>query len=73
MTSMTLEQEERHINTQLRDLEARLVDQYSHGDESEAATIRALIASLIERFADSRVKTFIPILIERAARAQLVD
>lgn len=59
------------VSAKLRDVTSRLVGAYgdgtSHGDDQ----VRQTIAAIEARFADARVRTFLPILIERAARAEL--
>lgn len=65
------EQEERHIDAQLRELEDRLVDHYGGGDDQRVRRVRSVVAAAIARFADARVRKFVPILVERAARVEL--
>lgn len=66
------DQQERQVETQLNDLEARLRREYADrqgGDDK----VRDVLAALRDRFADARIKTFLPILIERAARRELAE
>lgn len=65
------EQDERQIESQLRDLEARLIDEYAGRGANCEAKVHETLATQIRRFADARVRTFLPILIERATRAEL--
>lgn len=66
------DQQERQVETQLNDLEALLRREYADrqgGDDK----VRDVLAALRDRFADARIKTFLPILIERAARRELAE
>jgi hypothetical protein len=64
--------EERQVEQQLADVEARLVAQYVDRGVNEGR-VRAIVEQLRSRFADARVRTFVPILIERAARRELAS
>jgi hypothetical protein len=65
------EQEARQIDAQLRDLEIRLVEEYGRRGDGCAARVQRTLEAHRQRFANARVRTFLPILIERAARAEL--
>ncbi|HZZ47376.1 MAG TPA: hypothetical protein VFE65_10875 [Pseudonocardia sp.] len=61
-----LDEQERQVQAQLRDLEARLVKEY--GDRNEVLEV---LSALRDQFEGARIRTFLPILIERAARMEL--
>ena len=63
--------EDRQVTQQLRDTEARLLDQYAGRAGVTADRVMQVIASVRERFADARIRSFLPILVERAARQEL--
>jgi hypothetical protein len=63
--------EERQVAQQLRDTEARLVEDYVGRVRVPAERVMQVISSVRERFADARIRSFLPILIERAARREL--
>ena len=63
--------EDRQVAQQLRDTEARLLDQYAGRAGVTADRVMQVIASVRERFADARIRSFLPILVERAARQEL--
>ena len=63
--------EELQVSTQLRDVESRLVSYYAARDTHSAERVRDAVATNRDRFAHARVRTFVPILVERAARAEL--
>lgn len=62
--------EERQVEQQLADLESRLVAQYADQGVNEGR-VRAIVEQVRSRFVDARVRTFVPILVERAARQEL--
>jgi hypothetical protein len=66
-----LDVEERQVAQQLRDTEARLLQQYAGRVGVPAERVTQVISSVRERFADARIRSFLPILIERAARREL--
>lgn len=71
-TNMTISpgKHERQIETQLNDLEARLRHEY--GDRPGGGDkVHDVLVALRDRYADARIRTFLPILIERAARTKL--
>jgi hypothetical protein len=63
--------EDPQLDQQLREVESRLVARYEPGGRYSEDHIRKTVASLRARFAEARVRTFVPILVERAARAEL--
>jgi hypothetical protein len=63
--------EERQVAQQLRDTEARLLEHYAGRVGVPAERVTQVISSVRERFADARIRSFLPILIERAARREL--
>jgi hypothetical protein len=62
--------EERQVEQQLADLESRLVAQYADQGVNEGR-VRAIVEQVRSRFVNARVRTFVPILVERAARQEL--
>jgi hypothetical protein len=62
--------EERQVEQQLADLESRLVAQYADQGVNEGR-VRAIVEQVRSRFTNARVRTFVPILVERAARQEL--
>jgi hypothetical protein len=63
--------EEEQIAQQLKESEARLVDRYAtHGQITEDH-VRHTLGRVAERFLSAKIRTFLPILIERAARREL--
>jgi hypothetical protein len=62
--------EERQVEQQLADLESRLVAQYADRGINEGR-VRAIVEQVRSRFVNARVRTFVPILVERAARQEL--
>ncbi|HEX4250138.1 MAG TPA: hypothetical protein VH008_31360 [Pseudonocardia sp.] len=62
--------EERQVEQQLADVETRLVAHYADQGVNEGR-VRAIVEQVRSRFADARIRTFVPILVERAARQEL--
>ncbi|WP_037080712.1 three-helix bundle dimerization domain-containing protein [Pseudonocardia spinosispora] len=62
--------ETRQVDQQLSEVEERLVARYSHRADLGEDTVRAAVAELRERYSVARVRSFLPIIIERAARAR---
>jgi hypothetical protein len=63
--------EERQVAQQLRDAEARLMADYAERAGMAAERVEQVISSVRARFADARIRSFLPILVERAARREL--
>jgi hypothetical protein len=63
--------EERQIGQQLDEVETRLVDQLAGRKEITEERVRSIVRTIRERFADARIRAFLPILVERAARREL--
>jgi hypothetical protein len=63
--------EERQIGQQLDEVETRLVDQLAGRKEITEERVRNIVRAIRERFADARIRAFLPILVERAARREL--
>ena len=63
--------EDQHVSAQLRDVESRLVRTHSDGTPPSEDRVRRTVAAVEARFADAHVRTFLPILVERAARVEL--
>jgi hypothetical protein len=53
----------------LDQLEDRLITRYEH--DIPAERVRACMRDEVDRLADAPVRTFVPILVERAVRARL--
>ena len=71
-TANTVESfEERQIGQQLDEVETRLVDQLAGRAEITEERVRSIVRVIRERFADARIRAFLPILVERAARREL--
>ncbi|MDT7664707.1 MAG: hypothetical protein QOD04_4263 [Pseudonocardiales bacterium] len=64
--------EERQLQQQLAELESRLLAQYVDQGVSENR-VRTTLERVLVRFAGARVRTFLPILVERAARRELTS
>ncbi|MDT7645267.1 MAG: hypothetical protein QOC67_3568 [Pseudonocardiales bacterium] len=64
--------EERQLQQQLAELESRLLAQYVDQGVSENR-VRTTLERVLARFAGARVRTFLPILVERAARRELTS
>ena len=62
--------EERQVEQQLADLETRLVAHYADQGINEGR-VRAIVEQARHRFVGAKVRTFVPILVERAARQEL--
>jgi hypothetical protein len=60
------------VNAQLAQLEARLVTQYVHQGRHTETAVRDHFQHAAQRFANARIRSFLPILIERAVKAKLV-
>lgn len=52
----------------IRDVERRLLIEYPHLPEAQVAQA---VTEAHHRFADSRIRDFVPLLVERRARAEL--
>ena len=63
--------EERQVAQRLRDAEARLMEEYVGRSGVPAERVEQVISSVRARFADARIRSFLPILVERAARREL--
>jgi hypothetical protein len=59
------------LDGQLTQLEDRLVLQYVHRGHHDEAEVRAQFQHAKQHFANARVRSFLPILIERAVKAGL--
>ncbi|HWN35845.1 MAG TPA: hypothetical protein VNP03_24050 [Pseudonocardia sp.] len=63
--------EERQVEQQLNDVEARLMAHYGRHSGITAQRVRATVEREAARFEHARVRTFVPILVERAVRHDL--
>jgi hypothetical protein len=63
--------DEQQIAQQLTETEGRLVDEYAGRNEVTEDRVRGLFRQVAQRFAGASVRTFLPILIERAVRREL--
>jgi hypothetical protein len=67
----SLDPEEEHTAQQLKESENRLVDHYAgHGQITEDH-VRGTFGRVSARFLSARIRTFLPVLIERAVRKEL--
>jgi len=62
---------EEQIAQQLKEAENRLVDQYAGHSEITEDHIRHTFRLVSERFLSAKIRTFLPILVERATRQEL--
>jgi hypothetical protein len=63
--------EDRQVDQQLREVEARLLTRYGGEDGEGRERARQVVASVTARFADSKIRTYLPVLVERAAKSEL--
>jgi hypothetical protein len=63
--------EHRHMTQQLREVESRLLERYAHQGELPEDRVRRTFKVVAARFTNARVRTYVPILVERAVRAEL--
>ena len=63
--------EEAQITQQLSEAEGRLVEHYAPRHHVSEDHVRETFDKITQRFADARVRTFVPILVERAVRREL--
>lgn len=63
--------EDRQVCQQLRDVESRLLQHYAHTDTLPEQRVRQTFEAVQARFTDARVRTYVPILVERAVHAEL--
>ncbi|HEY1968787.1 MAG TPA: hypothetical protein VGH89_12635 [Pseudonocardia sp.] len=63
--------EDRQVDQQLREVESRLLTRYGGDDSAAQERAREVVASVTARFADSKIRTYLPVLVERAAKAEL--
>jgi hypothetical protein len=61
--------ERRQLAEQLEAVRARLIAEFSHGRTSDD-TVNDMFERISNRFDNARVRTFVPILVERAVRAE---
>jgi len=59
------------IAQQLKEVENRLVDQYAGHSEITEDYLRQTFGLVSERFLRAKIRTFLPILVERANRQEL--
>lgn len=59
------------VNAQLAQLEDRLVTQYAHHGHHNETDVRDHFQRATQHFANARIRSFLPILIERAVKAKL--
>jgi plasmid stability protein len=60
------------VDAQLAQLESRLLIQYAHHGKHTEATVRDQFQHAVQRFANARIRSFLPILIERAVKGKLI-
>lgn len=69
--NVTAEAEEQHLHHQLMEAQERLLAHYAeHGDLSDDS-VRRTFEMVTKRYANARVRAFVPILVERAVRSEL--
>lgn len=59
------------VEEQLRQVRARLVARFCGDGELGEETVRRHFAEAVEDFADARIRTYLPVLVERAVRTRL--
>ena len=59
------------VDAQLAQLEERLVSQYAHHGHHNETDVRDRVQRAAQHFANARIRSFLPILIERAVKAKL--
>lgn len=59
------------VDMQLDALEERLLSHYRREHPDSEGILREFLADARARFADARIRTFLPILIERAVHARM--
>lgn len=59
------------VDAQLAQLEDRLVSQYAHHGHHNETDVRDHFQRAAQRFVNARIRSFLPILIERAVKAKL--
>jgi hypothetical protein len=59
------------IAEQLSEAEGRLVEQYAGRNGINEDRVRRTFGQVRQRFAEARMRTFVPILVERAVRREL--
>lgn len=61
------------VDQQLSEVEARLVARYSRQAGLSEQTVREHFAEVRKGFAGARIRSFLPILVERGVRARLAS
>ena len=61
------------VDVQLAQLESRLLIQYAHQGQHTEAAVRDQFQRAVQRFANARIRNFLPILIERAVTDELIS
>jgi len=59
------------VDAQLAELESRLLIQYAHHGQHAEADVRNQFQRAVQRFAKARIRSFLPILVERAVKERL--
>lgn len=59
------------VDTQLAQLEDRLVSQYAHHGHHNETDVRDHFQRAAQHFVNAKIRSFLPILIERAVKAKL--
>jgi hypothetical protein len=59
------------IDEQLQQVKARLVSRYCADGRLGEETVRQRFAEAVDSFADARIRTYLPVLVERMVRARL--
>jgi hypothetical protein len=58
-------------DTELQDVKERLTSEYTGTANLSEESVHRVVDDAAAKFADASVRNFVPILVERAARAQL--
>lgn len=59
------------VDAQLAQLQDRLVIQYAHHGDHNETDVRDQFQRAVQHFANARIRSFLPILIERAVKTKL--
>jgi hypothetical protein len=59
------------VDAQLAQLQDRLVIQYAHHGHHNETDVRDQFQRAVQHFANARIRSFLPILIERAVKTKL--
>jgi hypothetical protein len=63
--------EDRQVAQQLAETESRLIEHYRDRDGITEERVRSTFGSVRDRFAQARIRSFLPILVERGVQVEL--